>query len=258
MSLIQPKISIITINYNNAVGLKETIPSIVGQTYKNIEYIVVDGASTDGSEEIIREFKNHITVAIIEPDKGIYNAMNKGIKNATGDYLLFINSGDILFQADTIEKAIEQGLDSDLVCGNILYDNNGIKKDWISVEKLDFAQFYHDGIPHPSTFIKRTLFDVVGYYDETLKIVSDWKFAFLAYCKFNCSYKHIDVLVSEFKEGGISSDPLTRPMMIKEREDVVKENFSSFVHYYEELLDARRRLRKLRYTIKIKKFLGIR
>lgn len=252
------KISIITINYNNANGLKETIQSVANQTCNSIEYIVIDGASTDGSDEVISDFKNHITIAIIEPDTGIYNAMNKGIKNATGDYLLFLNSGDILFQADSIEKALEHSLNCDLVSGNMLYDNKGVKKDWIPADKLDFALFYHDSIPHPSTFIKKTLFDLVGYYDETLSIVSDWKFFFLAYCKFNCSYKHIDVLVAEFREGGISSNSASRPILIKEREDVIEQNFSAFVPYYEELLDARKRLRKLRYTIKIKKLLGIR
>lgn len=252
------KISIITINYNNALGLDKTINSVIQQTYKFIEYIVIDGGSEDGSADLLTKYQDKIACSVSEKDSGIYNAMNKGIRKSSGDYLLFLNSGDIFSQANSIEEAVKQGFDCDLVSGNMRYDNNGIKRDWIPVDKLDFALFYHDTIPHPSTFIKKTLFDLVGYYDETLSIVSDWKFFFLAYCKFNCSYKHIDVFIAEFMEDGVSSNPSYRPKMKKERENVIQENFSAFVPYYEELLDARKKLRKLRYTIKIKKFFGIR
>ncbi|WP_162926615.1 glycosyltransferase family 2 protein [Pedobacter chitinilyticus] len=252
------KISIITINYNNAAGLEKTVNSVIDQTYEFIEYIIIDGGSDDGSTDVLAKYQNKIAYSISERDNGIYHAMNKGIHKSSGDYLLFLNSGDILFKSNSIEDAVKQGFDCDLVSGNMLCDNDGIKRDWIPDDKLDFALFYHNTIPHPSTFIKRTLFDLVGLYDEALSIVSDWKFFFLAYCKFNCSYKHIDVFIAEFMEDGISSNPLYRPKMKKEQEDVISENFAAFVPYYEELLDARKKLRKLRYTIKIKKFFGIR
>lgn len=250
-------ISIITINFNNAVGLGETIKSIANQTYNNIEYIIIDGGSVDNSCEIAKGYEDKISYFVSEPDNGIYHAMNKGIIKSTGDYLLFLNSGDVLANEEVIENALTYNFDADLVIGNMLYVNENEKRNWIPDDKLTFSLFYFKGIPHPSTFINRVLFDQVGLYDEDLIIVSDWKFFLLAVCKFACSYKHIDILISEFQEDGMSSDPKNIPTILAEREKVISENFQPFLADYEELWLARKQLRKLRYTIKIKKFLGI-
>lgn len=252
------KISVITINFNNAEGLEKTIQSVVNQKNVIIEYLVIDGGSTDRSVNVIKSYGDGIAYSVSEKDSGVFNAMNKGIKASTGEYLLFLNSGDIFIDNHVLEKVVTAGFDADLVTGNMIYNNRGNKREWIPAHRLTFSLFYFTGIPHPSTFIKKSLFNLVGLYDEDLCIVSDWKFFLLAACKYACSYKHIDIFISEFDEDGMSSDTANIPKILAEREKVINENFSAFLPDYEELWAAKKQLRKLRYTIKIKKFLGIR
>jgi len=252
------KISVITINFNNAEGLQKTIESVVNQKNALIEYLVIDGGSTDRSVELIEEHSGKIAYYVSEKDSGVYDAMNKGIKASTGDYLIFLNSGDVFVSEDVIAEAVKVGFETDLVSGNMIYNNNGERRNWIPADQLTFSLFYFTGIPHPSTFIKRTLFDIVGLYDENLTIISDWKFFILAACKHSCSYQHIHKFISEFSEDGMSSAPENIPTILKEREQVINDHFSAFMPDYEELWAAKKQLRKLRYTIKIKKFFGIR
>ncbi|SOD19854.1 glycosyltransferase family 2 protein [Pedobacter xixiisoli] len=258
MTPLQLKISIITVNYNHAEGLAETIASVAGQSYAEIEHIVIDGGSTDSSTDVIESNRHHLAYAVSEKDKGVFDAMNKGIKQATGDYLLFVNSGDKLATEHVINNCVAYGFDKDLIIADMVFVNEGQRRDWKPEHLLTFDLFYFYGIPHPSTFIKKELFDLVGLYDDELKIVSDWKFFLLAVCKHNCSYKRIDITVSEFIEGGISTQEDSVPQILAERKKVIEAHFSAFLPNYEELWAARRQLRKLRYTIKIKKFLGIR
>lgn len=171
------KISIITINYNNKNGVEKTISSVVSQTYKDIQYIIIDGASTDGSVEVIKKYHENIDYWISEPDRGIYNAMNKGILKATGDYVLFLNSGDYLISSDIIDD-ISHELDSneDIVFGLLKTYPSGIigyTDIHLPLTLLDF--FKSSPIPHPASFIKRELFQKINY-DESLKIVADWSF----------------------------------------------------------------------------------
>ncbi|SMC72801.1 glycosyltransferase family 2 protein [Pedobacter nyackensis] len=248
------KISIITINYNNAKGLEETINSVVCQTYKNIEYLVIDGGSDDGSAEVIKRYSNGINYWVSEPDKGIYNAMNKGIRAATGDYLLFINSGDILTQKGIMDQVIQLGLDKDLVYGDIVFVKDGQRKEWPSATQLSFDTFRTAGLPHPCTFIKRVLFDEVGLYNEAHVIVSDWEFFLLATCKYNASYKHIHLFICDFCEEGISSDPLNQALIQEERNSVLEQHFSFFIKDYEAYDLMKRELNKVMFFVKVKRF----
>ena len=252
------KISVITINYNNAEGLRRTITSVLKQTYGNLQYLVIDGNSTDDSKAILTQFKQEISYAVSEPDRGIYDAMNKGIRAADGDYLLFLNSGDVFVNDAVIAESVAAGLTADLVSANLRFVENGTSRIWMPPETLSFDLFYKGSLPHPSTFIKKELFKLVGLYNESLDIISDWEFFFLAAIKHNCSYKHINVLLAEFIADGISCDAKNREKLLQEREQVLVRNFSNILAEYEELEVARKQLRKLRYTIKIKKFLGIR
>lgn len=248
------KISIITINYNNAFGLEKTITSVLCQTYKLIEYIIVDGASTDSSQVVIDKYKSNISYALSEGDNGIYNAMNKGIKLATGDYILFLNSGDILNSNKCIESVVESKFTEDLVICDMVYIKNDERHVWVPEDKLTFDILFHKSIPHPSTLIKRKLFDLIGLYDESLKIVSDWKFFMLAICKYSCSYLRLRIILAEFEGGGISNDPNNYPLISKEKELVVSEYFSAFLNDYTELWAARKQLHKLTNIIRIKNF----
>ena len=250
------KISIITINYNNAAGLEKTICSIVAQTYRFIEYILIDGGSADGSKDVINRYAGNFAYSISEPDTGIYSAMNKGIRAATGDYLLFINSGDILLNDSVIEEAIRFRLDKDLVSGNIVFSEGKDLRDWIVDEEISFRTFYESTIPHPGTFIKRELFEEVGLYNEQYTIVSDWDFFLLATCKFNCSYKHINLSISLFFLDGISANPENFSIMLAERGDVLNRHFPFFIKDYEKYKDLEQDFRKVRKYAKAKKVIN--
>jgi glycosyltransferase involved in cell wall biosynthesis len=116
---MSPKISIITINYNNREGLERTFDSVFSQNYTNFEYIVIDGASNDGSKELIDQFSDKITFWVSEPDKGIYNAMNKGIDQVNGEYVFFLNSGDVFLDSNSLEKVSEELHTDDIISFNI-------------------------------------------------------------------------------------------------------------------------------------------
>jgi glycosyltransferase involved in cell wall biosynthesis len=212
------KLSIITINYNNCNGLKKTIESVVNQTYSGYEYIIIDGGSTDGSVEVIKEYADKIDYWVSEPDKGIFNAMNKGILKTTGEYCNFMNSGDSFHANDVIAKTIPL-LDKDIVVGKYIHGN--LSYTWgrtsDSISMLDFVK---GGISHQSSFIKKTLFEN-NLYDENFKIASDWKFFIDVLIFKSCTYKNIDVIVADFDATGISS--VASKLNEMERTKILKE-----------------------------------
>ena len=203
------KISIITINYNNVQGLKRTMESVENQTCKVFEYIIVDGASTDGSVEIVQQVKQTAFQQfqlISESDTGIYNAMNKGIKRSSGDFLLFLNSGDVLFDNSVIENCVKRLDDKcDLISGKLTLINRNEEIVLNPPKELNLYQSIYNHLTHPNTFIKRSLFDRYGLYNEENKIVSDWEFFFLASGLNNCKYQPLDINISKFYEDGVSS-----------------------------------------------------
>lgn len=175
MSMI--KLSIITVNYNNCSGLHKTLVSVQKQTARDsFEFIIVDGKSTDGSLELINEYDTLlIDKWISESDNGIYEAMNKGISIAEGEYLLFLNSGDWLYNDFVIESCLPY-FKADIVYGNAWFKKG--KREWVEKypSKLSFYFFYQYTLNHQSTFIKASLFNDYGMYREDLKINSDWEF----------------------------------------------------------------------------------
>ena len=199
------KLSIITINFNDTAGLEKTIQSVISQTYKDFEYIVIDGASTDGSVEVIKKYADKLTHWVSEPDTGIYNAMNKGTSMASGEYCLYLNSGDFLAANDALEKAFSYNFSEDIVsCGLILFND---KEEWLQLppDNISLYTFVNGSLPHPSTFIKKTLLDELGGYNETFRIVSDWCFFLDAIITKQCSYKTYDFVLSKFNCFGVSS-----------------------------------------------------
>jgi glycosyltransferase involved in cell wall biosynthesis len=239
------KISIITVNYNDAAGLERTINSVINQTSLDFEYIVIDGGSNDGSLEVIKKYQKRINFFISEKDSGIYNAMNKGIKVARGDYLFFLNSGDHFFDNDVIKNYNSCLQNEDLVYFNVEIKNCNISKIVSYPSILRFSDFYIGGICHQSVFIKKTLFEMIGLYDEDLKIVSDWKFFILVLFKHNCSYKKVNGTLSTYYLGGISSQINN----FDERSGVLKEHFKGFVKDYEEFLTNRNLVDKNRFRM---------
>ncbi len=199
------KLSIITINYNDANGLQKTIESIRHQSYQDFQYIVVDGNSHDGSKEIMDQHLDFIDIAISEPDTGIYNAMNKGAKEAIGEYLLFINSGDELYNKSTLESVFNLSFCEDIVSGITLNYSEKISIKEVPPKDISLYSFVSGSLPHCSTLIKNTLFKKIGGYRENYRIISDWCFFVEALIKHRCSYKTISTTIARFNLYGISS-----------------------------------------------------
>ena len=198
--LNKKKVTIITINYNNAEGLKKTIHSVTSQTYfDKIEYVVIDGGSTDGSKEIIEENKDKISYWCSEKDNGVYNAMNKGVEHCSGEYVLFLNSGDYFNSNDVIEKVYDE-LDVDIVYGAL----NVHRQDG-STYIINDDYFLNKGIPHPSCFTKTSLLRK-NKYREDYKIISDWIFFYEQIYLKHTQYKCLKTVISDFFMGGLSSN----------------------------------------------------
>lgn len=230
------RLSIVTINYNNAEGLERTLDSILAQTYDGIEHIIVDGGSTDGSVDVIKryvqkvdsqELKVDSVVWVSEKDKGIYNAMNKGIRMSTGDYIQILNSGDLLASDDAIERMMEELKKNDypeLLYGNAVdvCDGKRLSKHGPNIE-YSLKTLYKTTYPHDSSFFKRELFseERYGLYDENLKIVSDWKWYLMAIGLGNVKPIYVDYDVTLFDVTGISSTH--KDLDKKERRQVLEE-----------------------------------
>lgn len=261
------KLSIITINYNNASGLRKTLASVAAQTYQDIEHIIVDGGSTDGSVDVIKEYVHNVermnelksegiqVVWSSEPDKGIYNAMNKGIEIALGrrivnsfnrsersedknkelpDYIQILNSGDILAAPDVTERMMvrlneltnERVNESDGIA--ILYGNM-IKKDYTTGKiigksgevEYSLRQYFSSTMNHDCCYIRRDIYEKYGLYDENLKIVSDWKWFLQAIGLGHVKPIYVDIDVTIFDAGGISESNLT--LRNQERRKVLEE-----------------------------------
>lgn len=249
------KLSIITINYNNVEGLKKTAESVFAQSYREFEYIVIDGGSNDGSSAYLEKNKQHFSYWISEKDSGIYNAMNKGIRAAKGTYLVFLNSGDHFLDNNSLDTAFSYFENTDLVSFDtkMIHDNGSFI--YSTPADIDFAHMYYKSIPHPSTFIKRELFEKVGLYDENLKIVSDWKFFLIAICHHNYKVKTIPKTIAVQYAGGISSLPQNQQKVLAERAQVLNDNFPCFVKNYEEYF----RLKTIEHSkpIKVLRFFGL-
>ena len=202
------KISIITINLNNKEGLKKTIDSVINQTfYDKVEYIVIDGQSTDGSAELLEEYKDKLSKLLIEEDRGIYSAMNKGIDMATGDYTIFLNSGDYFHgrkMIDSMYPYLQEG--TDIVYGDLcIHKTNGeqFTKRYVSAIPKDY--FTYEALPHEAAFVKTELYKQ-KHLDENYQIISDTIFFHEAINVDGKSYKHIPLTLTDFFLGGKSSD----------------------------------------------------
>lgn len=209
------KYSIITINYNHKVGLQRTIESVISQKYTDFEYIIIDGGSSDGSIDIIKQYAFGITYWVSEKDNGVYHAMNKGVAKAKGDYLIFMNSGDCFHSPEAL-NAVEL-YQEDIVCGQVSTFPSGHHKPTISL--VDLMRI---SLPHQAMFIKRELL-IKHPYDEKYKILSDWKFCLETIVIDNCSFRTIEIVIADYESGGISSN--SNGLLPKERELILKELF---------------------------------
>ncbi len=255
---MQPTLSIITINFNNAEGLRKTFDSVFTQSLSPTEFIVIDGGSEDSSSDIIRENEDRISYWVSEPDKGIYNAHNKGLSKATGDYVMFLNSGDKLSDSNTFQS-VSPFLDgTDIIYGDLKIVET--KKNWVKKynEKLTFGYFLGDTLPHQGSFIRRTMFDKTGFLDETLEICSDWKFFLEAVCRYNASTYYLDFVVSEYDYTGISSRDENKNKVEREKQAILKKEFPRFYEEYLEFLELKIKYPPLANSRFVKTYLNIR
>lgn len=218
------KLSIITINYNNKQGLVQTISSVRAQATRDFEYIVIDGGSTDGSVDVIKENEDIIDYWVSERDHGIYEAMNKGVKAAIGEFLQFLNSGDCLNSIDIIKLVSPHLTDKiDLLSGYTVRstsDGRHLREKAGSPDFMTVTSMFEAPLSHAGSFIRRSLL-VKRPYDEQFKIVSDWKFFMEASLFDNIRYQHIDLDIAVFDSSGISSCASDRHQM--ERKMVLDE-----------------------------------
>ena len=206
------RVSIITINRNNADGLEKTMQSVASQTFREFEYIVIDGASTDGSVEVIKRLESQFAHLrwVSEPDKGIYNAMNKGIRMATGEYIQILNSADCLAANDVTERmlaALEGAGRPNILYGNMIKcysDGRKVVDKCFAGQEITMLGMYTGTLNHDPAYIRRDLFEKYGYYDESLKIVSDWKWYLKAIILGVENPQYVDLDITLFDMTGIS------------------------------------------------------
>lgn len=251
------KLSIVTINYNNAEGLRRTLASVAVQTYRDIEHVIVDAASTDGSVEIIREYEsvnsssvNPLTVIwTSEKDKGVYDGMNRGIKKATGDYIQILNSGDLLASPDVTERMvaalntlhITHQTSIPILYGNMLKSYDGktiINRDTCRngmYTPESFLYFYNGTLNHDCAYIKRDLFEKYGLYNEEMKICSDWEWYVKAIALGGEKAVYTDIDVTIFDMNGVSeSHGKNADLIKKERREYLEKILpASVLHDYD-------------------------
>ena len=247
-----PLLSIVTINLNNAIGLKKTLESVFNQTFTGFEFIVIDGGSTDGSREIIQSGADKLTHWVSENDGGIYDAMNKGIASAKGQYLLFLNSGDYLNDSQVLAKVFALPPVHDIIYGDIIWETAGSYLNGIYPGQLTFNYFTNHSLPHQGAFIRRQLFGTVGLYNVQYPIIADWIFFLLAIFKFNRSYLHLDMMVAVCNRDGISCSTEKLPQIVQQRKEIILQHFSNFLDDYTLLLQQQQEL------LRLKKMLGYR
>lgn len=233
------KLSIITINLNNSKGLEKTIGSVTSQSFSNIEHIIIDGGSTDNSVDIIKKYEAHINYWESKTDTGIYNAMNKGIRISKGEYCLFLNSGDCLTSKNVLESVFKN-ITADIIVGNLNCCDaftNQVLYTKSSPAKLTARELILESLPHPATFIRRHLFETVSLYNEKLKISSDWEFYLKAFLNHGASYQHLDLIVADFYNDGISSSIPNQELIQIEHDKILNQYLPLFVDDYKALND---------------------
>ena len=209
--LKNPKISIITVAFNSAKTIKGTIESIISQDYNNIEYLIIDGGSTDGTMDIVKSYSEHVKYYVSEPDNGIYDAMNKGIKAATGDVIGILNSDDFYpnsFVLSNVAKLFQK-YSCDAVYGDLVYvkanDINKIKRYWQAGEYSTSKIKNGWMLPHPTFFVKKKIYTRYGLYDTDLKSAADYEMILKLLYKHNISVHYLPMILVNMRMGGESN-----------------------------------------------------
>lgn len=219
------KLSIVTINYNNCIGLKKTILSVINQTFNDYEWIVIDGNSSDGSKYLIEEYSKHFSYWVSEPDNGIYHAMNKGTQQAKGDFCLYLNSGDYLIDKYVLEKVFAQSLSNDVNYGDVwCVQNEKVIEKRSYPDDINLSFLFRNPLGHQATFIKTEVAKKFPYREE-YKISADRAFFLEIYCN-NHSFQHLPLPIVYFDAEGIGSNPKTLKSRQKQFYQIKREFFA--------------------------------
>jgi len=203
-----PKVSVITACLNSQKHIERAIKSLQAQTYDNIEHIIIDGRSTDDTLKILDKYKDRIACLVSEPDKGIYDAMNKGVKHSTGDILYFFNTDDRLYDKDVIKDVVDffSRKETDFVYGDVInsYPDNSAPSVGRYPRIITKRHFLRNTIGHPATFFRKACFETAGLYDIRYKIASDYEWYLRGLYKYHLRSAHIDRIISVFECSGVS------------------------------------------------------
>ena len=218
-----PKISIVTITYNSEKTLEETIKSVIRQGYDNLEYLIIDGGSKDNTMDIVQKYKEYIAFSISEPDKGISDAFNKGIKYATGEIIGIINSDDTLMPGALRVIADAYDPNVDVYRGHTVYENINTSYRFSNKPSMEFPvnQYMKISVCHQGTFITKAAYQRVGGYNVDIRYIMDMDLLFRLY-NAGCKFKYIPYDIAVFYSGGATSDPFYKK--IKERYRVIRNN----------------------------------
>jgi len=196
-----PLISIITAVYNGSSTIEETIKSVSAQNYKNYEYIIIDGGSTDGTLDILKKHNGEIDYWVSEPDKGVYDAFNKGIDLARGEWLYFLGADDRLFDDSVLGKFFTKPIDSEFLYGNVFWGEDGE----IVPGKFFPTKFYHQNICQQAIFYHKKLFERLGKFDLKYRLVADWVFNMKAFGLKSTRPVYFDTIIAVYSLDGMST-----------------------------------------------------
>lgn len=208
---MKPKVSIITVCYNSAKTIEDTIQSVINQTYENIEYIIVDGLSTDNTLEIVNKYKDRIAKVVSEKDAGLYDAINKGIGLATGEIIANLNSDDFYIDNNVITDVVTkmQETKSDTLYADLYYveaiDTNKVTRNWVSGEYKKQMFFKGWMPPHPTFFVRKSVYENYGKFNLELKSAADYEIMLRFIHKYECSISYLPRVVVKMRVGGVSN-----------------------------------------------------
>jgi glycosyltransferase involved in cell wall biosynthesis len=224
-------VSIITVSHNSALTISDTVKSVLNQTYPHIEYIIIDGASTDGTIDVINSFGNAISKFVTEPDKGIYDAINKGIRLSSGEIIGILNSDDFFYDGNVIASVVHTFLNNDIdaVIGDVLFVdpvNSSKVVRYYSSKHFNINKFKFGFMPpHPSFYVRRDLYEKFGYYKTDYKIAADFELVLRFLRIYNISYKYLEMPFVSMRSGGVSNKSISSNLTLnKEIARACREN----------------------------------
>ena len=217
-----PLISVVTVVYNGAAHVEQTIQAVLEQTYRPVEHIIIDGGSTDGTVDILARYSDKLAYWKSEPDAGIYDAMNKGVELVTDpeSYILFANADDHLYSPEALERVISASSGEDLVYGRMVLSDKDISG--LAGRRVAFDDLARETLCHPATFVRRRVFDTVGKFDLSYRIAADYDHIVRCFAA-GVTTRFVDVIVATMRMGGVSDDRFL--LSCRERKAVIRKRF---------------------------------